>query len=363
MTTHRALVALIDGNPAQRQQFAAALASLYSVAEYPDVETAIAMLPAPPKVVVVDDKVRPQGLHPLVRSLKGEVALDGAPVVVCKAKFRSLALAGGIPDAEPDAVLHKPFRRSELINVISGLVNAKVEERWIALPPRPRLSLQVTVRAFNRVADLVGQGAPLSQEMLNAACTPLVDSVLRSEYRDILGAVRQHDNYTYAHSLRVATLLTLLGHALGLNGGSLTALAVGGLIHDIGKTSIQRDALNKSGTLTEDEVVAMRAHVQSGVDYLHRNSDIPKGAMVVVAQHHEKLDGSGYPAGLSGSQLNHLARMATIVDVFTAMTDRRPYRRPMPAEEALRRMTDDMAGQLDLGMLKLFREMLLDSGG
>jgi HD-GYP domain-containing protein (c-di-GMP phosphodiesterase class II) len=363
VATHRALVAVIDGNPAQRQQFADALASLYSVADYPDVETAVAMLPTPPKVVVVDEKVRPHGHRQLVRSLKGEVALDGAPIIVCRAKFKSLDLAGGgVPDAEPDAVLQKPFRRSELINAISALVNAKVEERWSVLPARPRLSLQVTLRAFNRVADLVGKGAPLSQEMLTVACTPLVDSVLNCEYREILGAVRQHDNYTYAHSLRMATLLTLLGHTLGLKGGSLTALAIGGMVHDIGKTSIRRDALNKSGALSREEVRAMHGHVSSGVDYLHRNSDIPKGAMVVVSQHHEKLDGSGYPAGLSGQQLNHLARMAAIVDVFTGMTDRRPYRRPMPAEEALRRMTTDMAGQLDLGMLKLFREMLLDAG-
>lgn len=86
-----------------------------------------------------------------------------------------------------------------------------------------------------------------------------------------------------------------------------------------------------------------------------------QGIITIAEQHHEKLDGSGYPFGLAGNQLNRLARMASIIDVFSALTDRRVYKPPMPAEAALAVMVNDMSSHLDMKLLRLFRQMLLDA--
>ena len=88
---------------------------------------------------------------------------------------------------------------------------------------------------------------------------------------------------------------------------------------------------------------------------------IPKPVIIIAAQHHEKLDGSGYPHGLKGDDLNDLARMASIVDVLSALTDRRVYKPPMPAEKALSIMTDEMGHHLDQHFLSMFKAMLLDA--
>ena len=88
---------------------------------------------------------------------------------------------------------------------------------------------------------------------------------------------------------------------------------------------------------------------------------MPPGILTIAAQHHEKLDGTGYPNGLTGRQLNDLARMASIVDVFSALTDRRVYKPAMDSEKALTIMTEEMGNHLDQKLLRLFRHMLLDA--
>jgi HD-GYP domain-containing protein (c-di-GMP phosphodiesterase class II) len=162
--------------------------------------------------------------------------------------------------------------------------------------------------------------------------------------------------------MRVATLLSLFGFTIGLSSDEQSVLASGGLLHDVGKMSIPHEVLNKPGRLTPEEFTVMKSHVTASVAYLSGCPDLPQGIHVIAGQHHEKLDGSGYPLGLFGSQLNHLARMASIVDVFSALTDRRAYKPSMEAEVALKMMVEQMGSHhLDMGLLMLFREMLLDA--
>ena len=105
----------------------------------------------------------------------------------------------------------------------------------------------------------------------------------------------------------------------------------------------------------------MKTHVPETVRLLRASPEIPKSIITIAEQHHEKLNGHGYPLGLKGPQLNELARMAAIVDVFSALTDRRVYKPPMEAEKALAIMTGEMGGHLDQNFLSLFRSMLLDA--
>jgi HD-GYP domain-containing protein (c-di-GMP phosphodiesterase class II) len=352
------LVAVIDGNTGHRIQVTKALTSFYRVVDFADGTQALNELAAtPPCVVLVDERAPPHGAPAVVRSLRNVAALRDVPVICTTASEGAVA---GMREFA-DAYLEKPYRRSILIRTISGLVNRSVETGWDDLAPRHRNSLRQTIDVFNGISDSIERGEPLAYSSVTDACAPLVEAVCNADFRAILDGVRGHDNYSYVHSLRVGILLSLFGYTIGLKESDLTLLATGGLVHDIGKMSIPHEVLNKPGKLEASEWEVMKSHVGRSVDYLRICPDFPKGVLTIAAQHHEKLDGSGYPNGLTHGQLNELARMASIVDVFSALTDRRCYKDPMPPEQALSLMTGDMARGLDVHLLAMFREMLLDA--
>ena len=124
--------------------------------------------------------------------------------------------------------------------------------------------------------------------------------------------------------------------------------------------AVPRDVLDKPDRLTDREMTMMRGHVASTGTFLRNSPGMPKGALMIAEQHHEKLDGSGYPFGLKGTDVNELARMATIIDIFGALTDRRAYKAPMEPEQALHVMTQ-LGRQIDQTLLSMFRTVLLDT--
>jgi HD-GYP domain-containing protein (c-di-GMP phosphodiesterase class II) len=254
-----------------------------------------------------------------------------------------------------------PPSHNSLVAAVSGVVNRSVEREWSSLQPSQRRALVDTLHLFNKLADCIAEGKPILYKAVSDACNPLIQVVASNDFRGMLQGLRDHDNYTYVHSIRVATYLALFGFNLHLSNEEQLLLASGGLIHDVGKTTIPHAILNKPGRLNADERAVMRGHVTATMAYLESCPDLPKGIITIAAQHHEKVDGSGYPLGIAGTKLNRLARIASIVDVFTALTDRRVYKPSLDPEAALNIMVDDMASQLDLKLLGLFRQMLLDA--
>jgi HD-GYP domain-containing protein (c-di-GMP phosphodiesterase class II) len=155
--------------------------------------------------------------------------------------------------------------------------------------------------------------------------------------------------------------LALFGHRIGLDDESLMTLASAGLVHDFGKTIYPQGLSSKMGALSpEEKATAQAGHVIGTADYLRKHSDAPRAVIMVAEQHHERLDGSGYPKGLKNGDINDLARMAAIVDVFAALTERRSYRAAMAPMQALEVMQELMREKLDLRLVRLFRDMLLD---
>jgi putative nucleotidyltransferase with HDIG domain len=355
------LVAIVDGNERHRAQFSSALLSFYRMVEYPDSLRAMAALGiAKPQVLVVGEETPIGGGYALVRKLRMLPEYHGLPIIMIVSQDDQ-GTRDAVRQCGASAYLVKPYRRSALIKAISSLVNSKVEQAWEALPPTQKKALKGTVEIYNSISDVIERGEPIAYSNVTDACGPLVEAVNSQDFKSILNGVKDHDNYSYAHSLRVATLLSLFGNVIGLPQSEQLLLASGGLLHDVGKMSIPHEVLNKPGRLTEEEFVVMKGHVDASVHYLMNNPEIPKGVITIAAQHHEKLDGTGYPNRIPGKDLNNLARMAAIVDVFGALTDRRVYKPPMPAEKALGIMKDEMSNHLDGKLLLLFREMLLDA--
>jgi len=355
----KALVAIVDGQKSRRSQVAAALSNFYQVVTYPDAHRALqALRVVQPSVLLVDDEVPPVGGLDFVQVLRRDNSLADLPVLLfLRADDHGAGLQAGA-----QACLIKPYRRSILVQTISSLVNIGLQGKWEALPDPQRVALKGTIEVFNTISDDIANGEPIGFSTVSKACSPLVEAVNKKDFKAMMAGVKDHDNYSYAHSLRVATLLTLFGNTIGLSAEDQLLLASGGLLHDVGKMTIPHEVLNKPGRLSPDEWVVMRNHVPASIRYLRCCEDLPKPIMVIAEQHHEKLDGSGYPHGLAGSELNQLARMAAIVDVFSALTDRRVYKPPMDPEQALVIMTEQMGKHhLDLYLLGMFREMLLDA--
>lgn len=356
-----ALVSLVDPSQIHRDEIEKALMSLYQVRAYADAAHALAGFQgAVPDVLLVDDGVGTDRGVDFVRSLKQVPAFDAVAVVmvVHGPEDRAQAVASA---AGTDKFLLKPYRRSALVSCVSGILNQQVEEKWEHLPELQKRALKGTVESFNKISDVIAHGESLPFGLVTESCKPLIEAINNNDFKAILDGVRDHDNYSYAHSMRVATLLSLFGRAAGLKGKTQEILAGGGLLHDAGKMSIPHEVLNKPGRLDEAEFEVMKSHVGHTMHFLDACADMHPSVRIIASQHHEKMDGTGYPNGLKGGQLNELARMAAIVDVFSALTDRRVYKPPMDPVEALNLMSGPMKNHLDQHRVGLFREMLLDA--
>ena len=144
----------------------------------------------------------------------------------------------------------------------------------------------------------------------------------------------RRDQYTALHQEQVAVLAASIGQRLGLHTQCLEGLYLGALVHDIGKIAVPAELISKPGKLTPEEFTLVKTHVQAGVDML-QNVTLPWPVQAIIGQHHERLDGSGYPLGLSGAQIVIEARITAVADVFEAICQHRPYRPARGGAEAL----------------------------
>jgi putative nucleotidyltransferase with HDIG domain len=172
---------------------------------------------------------------------------------------------------------------------------------------------------------------------------------------DLLAEIRVYDPYTAEHGDRVARYAVAIGRALALSEAALEQVRRAALLHDIGKLRIPLPILRKPGPLDVDETLVMRGHADLGADILERRG-FPEWA-ALVGQHHERVDGQGYPSGLAGHAIHPHARIVSVADVYDAMTTDRVYRHSLghPAAEAeLRRVAGT---QLDAELVGLFLDL------
>ena len=170
----------------------------------------------------------------------------------------------------------------------------------------------------------------------------------------LVTALRLRDLATFAHSRRTARLSLLLGRELELTSAELTTLFLGALLHDVGKIGVPDAVLHKPDRLTEEEWATMRRHPEDGKALL-ADLDFLDGAALAVVQHHEKWDGTGYPAGLRGERIDPAARALAVADAFDVMTHHRDYR---PArcshDEALAELERCAGTQFDPHVVRVF---------
>jgi putative two-component system response regulator len=228
--------------------------------------------------------------------------------------------------------------QSELADRING-IEAGADE-YLSKPVHPH-ELRARVRSLSRVKQLI--------DALDSAEAAFVALALTIEARD---------PYTKGHCERLSRTAVSLGRALGLGHDDLHALHRGGYLHDIGKVGVPDSVLLKPAPLTPEELALMRRHPEIG-DSLCAPLQSLRAVRPIILSHHERLDGSGYPAGLRGDEVPLLAQIVGIVDVYDALTSRRPYREALSHAAAVKFMLEEtQAGRFNPAYVEAFLETL-----
>jgi putative nucleotidyltransferase with HDIG domain len=199
----------------------------------------------------------------------------------------------------------------------------------------------LTARSEVRSGDEIG--------ILASSFDEMTEKLQRQHFatvKALTSAIDARDPYTLGHSVRVGQLAVMLGRHLGLDEKTLAQIEVGGYLHDIGKIGIRDAVLLNPSQLTAEERCAVNEHPRIGLTIL-QPVDLPREILDFVQDHHERLDGSGYPGGLRGEQVSIIARIAAVADMYDAVTTRRPYREPMTPEEALNLLRSEDGRLLD----------------
>ncbi|MGY3927908.1 HD-GYP domain-containing protein [Aeromonas simiae] len=203
------------------------------------------------------------------------------------------------------------------------------------------------------------QGESIDVAPLARVAEEMVDTMFtHGDAMLCLARIRAKDAYLMEHSMNVAILLASFGRHLGLERDTLKQLTLGGLLHDVGKIMTPNHILNKPGKLTDAEFAIMREHVVHSREILSQTAGITPVMLEVAANHHERLDGSGYPLRLHGEQLSLYSRMSAIVDVYDAVTADRVYKQGMEPTQAFRILLKGAGSHFDAELVHRFIKCL-----
>lgn len=185
----------------------------------------------------------------------------------------------------------------------------------------------------------------------------IIDDLLKNREMMLnLSDIRSYDDYTFSHSVNVTVISVVIGICLHYRKDRLKDLGMGVLLHDVGKTQIPPDIINKPGKLTDEEYEIVKKHTWYGFETLRKSPGIKLTSAHVALQHHERHDGSGYPRNLKGDQIIEFARISAIADVYDAMTSDRCYRKSIPVHKVCQYLAEGSGEQFDSRILDRFIE-------
>ena len=173
-----------------------------------------------------------------------------------------------------------------------------------------------------------------------------------------IDALKVSDEYTFKHSVDVATMAMVIARQYGLSDREIYEIGIAGLLHDVGKCKIPNEVLNKPARLTGEEFEIMKQHSLYGYHILRDKKDISESVCLGVLQHHEKINGKGYPLGASEEQITTYAKILSVVDVYDALVTERPYKRAFSKRDAVE-MIMAMTDELDIASMRSFLDSVI----
>ncbi len=273
-------------------------------------------------------------------------------IFVIEQHNRLLAVRANACGAE--AVLPRPLTRDMIYRTIDRVLHDPVADPNNA----GGQGFQAGVSALEDILHFATSGFELTQDELYTHGDQIIDAIAEIGLGEWADLVKQHHSRTFRHSLLVTGVSVGFGQLLGVGHLDLRRLALGSLLHDVGKAEIPLGILEKPGALTPEETEAMRHHPALGRAILQRKGGFSSEMIDVVAHHHELLDGSGYPDKLTANQIPDIVRAVTISDIFAALIEERAYKSRLSATEAYE-MMEGMKGKLDPVLLREFSHVIL----
>lgn len=219
--------------------------------------------------------------------------------------------------------------------------NFKLTQHTIKRPmeeelPRARHALRSSETALNELIDSIRSGNALDMDAIAGSVDGMVDSMLDNPDAMMwIARLREEDIHVYHHGVRVALYLVALGRHLGFPRQELSYLGQIGMLADVGKTKIPRSLLEKPGLLSSAEFALVKEHVNLSLHILNSGPKLPTQVLLGIGQHHERIDGSGYPNQLKGPRISIYGKMAAIADSFAALITPRPYAKASAPQDAM----------------------------
>ncbi len=187
----------------------------------------------------------------------------------------------------------------------------------------------------------------------------LMDSIMENDAVALnIDALKVSDEYTFKHSVDVAAISMLIAKKSGFSEAEIEKIGMAGLLHDVGKSKIPNQVLNKAGKLTEEEFGIMKKHSFYGYQILKEKKDIPQDVLFGVLQHHEKINGKGYPMGVSAEQISDFAKILSIADIYDALVTERPYKKAFSQQDAIE-MIMAKTDELDINYMRDFLAIII----
>lgn len=243
------------------------------------------------------------------------------------------------PSSPPVNKTQKNRARVPMESIFKGRVLKpyRDDSNWEEENPRAQAALSALILDIDEIFEHVSEGEKLNVIKLRKSVEPIVDSISRNPDACLwVNRLKQHDQYTYQHALGASMWSVSLGRQVGLPRQDLRSLAMGCLLMDVGKLRIDPKLLQAERELSPDETVEVAEHVRHGLEILDECGVLNKDVIEMVAHHHERYDGSGYPRGLRGDDIPPFARIAGIVDTYDALTSNRQYAKAIAPSDAIK---------------------------
>ncbi|MDZ7785455.1 MAG: HD-GYP domain-containing protein [Halioglobus sp.] len=220
---------------------------------------------------------------------------------------------------------------------------------------RTRLSFATASETLDRVFESLRKGHDQDVSAVKDAVNPLIEGVFRNqEAVAALVRLKECGDYRYNHGVSMAVWAAVLGRHIGLHRGELEKLAVGCAMCDVGMTQLPPELLDQAENLTDKQRRIIRAHPIMGAELVADSKDVDFEVLAIIENHHERMDGSGYPKGIDGASIPLLARIAGLVDTYDAMITPRPYAKARTSSEATQELLDCKGVQFQESLVEQF---------
>ena len=343
------------------------------------------LMSSSPDLIISDVQMPKMNGYEFCRVVKDDKELKRIPFILLTSLSNTEDIAKGL-NAGADYYLTKPYSEDLMLFMVKSInsgssvkegesrldaLELKVDGRILNISAYPQQTLNFL---FSTYENLLYDNTKLAQtkqalkklndnlEVRVKEKTKSLEKTLHGIVVELSKTVEMRDPYTSGHQLRVSQLACLIAREIGLPGDQLDGIRVMGMLHDLGKIIIPAEILSKPSKLTDYEFQFIKAHPQAGYDIL-KEIDFPWPVATAIVQHHERLNGSGYPLGLSDQEIIIEAQILAVADVVEAMATHRPYRPALGIDAALEEISNGRgilyAANVADAVIKLFRDKKL----